>query len=334
MSSGARTDPYRWRGGARVDETGFAEAAGPLRRELLVHCYRMLGSAADAEDAVQEAYLRAWRGLDRFEGRSSMRTWLYQIATNVCLRSIEQRSRRVLPAGLGGPESDWHSGAQPAPTETRWLGPLPIDPAAAAGEREQVRLAFVAALQHLPARQRAALILRDVADLPAEEVAAVLGTTTIAVNSALLRARDRLSRRAPDPDEMSEPSSGEMKSRLRRYVDAWSRADVEGLAAVLREDVTLEMPPHATWFAGREPVLGFLGRHVLTEPGTFAMRPVTPPANGQPTFALYAHGRAHALQVLDVTSGGIRRIHIFLQPDLFAMFGQPVSLPAERDLHS
>ncbi len=325
--------------GMVADGAGFAEAAGPLRREILAHCYRMLGSAADAEDAVQEAFLRAWRGFDRFEGRASMRTWLHQIATNVCLRFLEQRARRVLPAGLGGPETDWQLDARPAGAETRWVGPLPVDPADEAGARQRVRLAFVAALQHLPARQRAALILRDVAELPADEVAAALGTTTIAVNSALLRARERMSREAPDPDEMSEPGSPGMQTRLLRYVDAFERADVGALAEVLREDVTLEMPPHATWFAGREPVLGFLGTHVLRLPGQFAMHPVTPPANGQPTFAMYAREpgggfEAHALQVLDLDRGGIRRIHIFLQPDLLPIFGQPVSLPAGRDLHS
>ncbi|MFD0516600.1 RNA polymerase subunit sigma-70 [Paractinoplanes durhamensis] len=314
-----------------MNGTDFAAVAGPLRREVLAHCYRMLGSAPDAEDAVQEAFLRAWRGFDRFEHRSSVRTWLYQIATNVCLRSLE---RRVLPAALGGAEPDWQRPARPAPAEIRWLGPLPIDPADEAGTRAQVRLAFVAALQHLPAPQRAALLLRDVAGFSAGEVAAALGTTTIAVNSALRRARDRIAREAPDPDEISEPGNPETQTRLRRYVDAFTRADVGALAAVLREDVTLEMPPHATWFAGRDPVLGFLGTHVLREPGRFAMRPVTPLANGQPTYALYAGGEAHALQVLEPDRGGIRRIHIFLQPELFGIFGQPVNLAAGSDLHS
>jgi RNA polymerase sigma-70 factor (ECF subfamily) len=307
---------------------GFAEAAGPLRREILAHCYRMLGSAADAEDAVQEAFLRAWRGFDRFEGRSSTRTWLHQIATNVCLRFLEQRERRALPSGLGGPEPDWLSRARPAPAETRWVRPMPIDPADAAGARQQTRLAFVAALQHLPARQRAALILRDVAELPADEVAAILEMTTIAVNSALLRARERISRTAPDPDEMREPPD----DHVRRYAEAFEQTDVRALAAVLRDDVTLEMPPHATWYAGRDAVLGFLGAHVLVEPGRFVVRRVTPAANGQPTLALYAHGQAHALQVLDLERGGVRRIHIFLEPELLPMFGQPVNLPPEPDL--
>ena len=324
--------------GTMADATGFAEAAEPLRREIVAHCYRMLGSAADAEDAVQETMLRAWRGFDGFEGRASVRTWLYRIATNVCLRFLERRERRLLPAALGGPEPDWRRPARPAEAGTRWVGPLPVDPADVAGNRQRVRLAFVAALQHLPARQRAVLLLRDVAELPAGEAAAALGMTTIAVNSALLRARERISRAAPDPDGMSEPDDPATRARLLRYVEAFERADVGALTDVLREDVTLEMPPHATWFAGRDAVLGFLGTRVLREPGHFAVVTVAPPANGQPTFALYAREpgggfAAHAVQVLDLDTGGVRRIHIFLQPELFPMFGRPVSLEAGRDLH-
>ncbi|MBL7252770.1 RNA polymerase subunit sigma-70 [Actinoplanes sp. LDG1-01] len=291
----------------------------------------MLGSAADAEDAAQETLLRAWRGFDRFEGRSSVRTWLHQIATNVCLRALE---KRVLPAALGAPETHWERPARAADPETRWLGPLPIDPAEAAANRQQVRLAFVAALQHLPARQRAVLLLRDVADLPADDVGKALGMTTIAVNGALLRARKRIAREAPDPAGMSEPDSAVMRAQLQRYVEAFEHADVGALQNVLREDVTLEMPPHATWFAGRDPVLGFLGTHVLRSPGLFTVRPVFPPANGQPTLALYAHGRAHALQVLDFAAGRVRHIHIFLQPSLFPLFRQPVILHAVPDLPS
>ncbi|GAA2715439.1 RNA polymerase subunit sigma-70 [Actinoplanes palleronii] len=315
-------------------DAGFTETAGPLRREILAHCYRMLGSAADAEDAVQDTFVRAWRAFDRFEGRSSVRTWLHQIATNVCLRLIEQRGRRALPAGLGAPEPDWHRPARPAPADTRWILPLPADPADQAGARERVRLAFTAALQHLPARQRAVLLLRDVADLPADQVATMLDTTTVAVNSALLRARERIARQAPDPDLMSSRDGFEDQERLRRYVEAFERADVTALATVVRDDVTLEMPPHVTWFAGRTPVLGFLGAHVLREPDLFTMHAVTPGANGQPTFAMYAGNEAHALHVLDLEPAGIRRIHIFLQPDLFPVFGHPMTLAAARDLHS
>ena len=172
---------------------------------------------------------------------------------------------------------------------------------------------------------------------PADEVAAILGTTTVAVNSALLRARDRIAREAPDPDGMTEPSSPAIRNHLLRYVDAWSRADVGALAAVLREDVTLEMPPYATWFAGRRPVLGFLGAHVLRDRSPFAVLPVSPSANAQPTLATYAREpdgshAAHALQVLEVLPDGVRRIDVFLQPDLFPIFRQPVSLPPGPDL--
>jgi RNA polymerase sigma-70 factor (ECF subfamily) len=323
--------------GVVADATGFAEAAEPLRREVLAHCYRMLGSAADAEDAVQETFLRAWRGFDRFEGRASVRTWLHQVATNVCLRMLEQRARRVLPADLGGPEPDWHGPARPAAAETRWLGPLPVDPADEAGQRQRLRLAFVAALQHLPARQRAVLLLRDVAEFPAGQVAAILDMTSVAVNSALLRARDRIAREAPDPDRMSEPGDPATRVMALRYAEAFERADLDALAALLRDDVILEMPPHATWFAGREPVTGFLGTRVLREPGTFVMRHVYPPANGQPTFAMYAREpdgsyRAHAVHVVEPDGDRVRHIHIFLQPDLFDLFGRPVNLAAAPDL--
>ncbi|MCY1136725.1 RNA polymerase subunit sigma-70 [Actinoplanes sp. Pm04-4] len=321
-----------------MDDTRFTETTAPLRREILAHCYRMLGSAADAEDATQETMLRAWRGFGRFEGRSSARTWLHQIATNVCLRQLKQRGRRALPSDLGQAEDDFHRPARAAPTGTRWLGPLPVDPADEAGANQRVRLAFVAALQHLPASQRAVLLLRDVAELPAGEVATALGMTTIAVNSTLRRARDRLARTGPDPEALREPGGAELRTRLSRYVDAFQRADVRALAAVLREDVTLEMPPHATWFAGRDAVLGFLGAQVLREPGRFVMAPVPLVANGQPTYAMYHREpggdlAAHALQVLDVAAGGIRHIHIYLQPELFPIFGRPVILPAGADPH-
>ncbi|WP_436536234.1 RNA polymerase subunit sigma-70 [Actinoplanes sp. HUAS TT8] len=321
----------------RAGAAEFAKVAEPWRREIRAHCYRMLGSAADADDAVQETFLRAWRGFAGFEGRSSARTWLHQIATNVCLRMAEQRARRVLPADLGDPEGDGHRPARAAPGDTRWVGPLAVDPADQAGGRQRIRLAFIAALQHLPARQRGVLLLRDVAEFPAGEVAEMLGMTRVAVNSALLRARDRISRDAPDPDEMSEPGDAATRAVVDRYVEAFERADLGALAAILRADVVLEMPPHATWFAGREPALNFLGRHVLLEPGRFRIRWVPSAANGLPALAMYAREpdgeyRAHALHLIDSARDGIRHIHIFLQPDLFDMFGQPVSLADSRDL--
>lgn len=316
------------------DETEFARLAGPLRREILAHCYRMLGSVVDAEDAVQETYVRAWRAFGGFEGRSSLRVWLHQIATNACLRMIEQRGRRAVPSGLGAPEDAWQNPLRLASPQTRWVEPLPTDPADIVGRREHVRLAFVAALQHLAARQRAVLILRDVVGLRAHEVAGILDTSTIAVNSALRRARAQLQRLSPTADEVGEPDNPGHRALLERYVAAFHDADLAALAAVLREDVTLEMPPFASWFAGRRAVTGFFGAQVLAAPGRFRLLPADAgrTANGHPTFAAYLRERGgryhlHALHVLDVTAAGIVHVHVFLQPALFPAFQLPSHLP-------
>lgn len=317
------------------DEREFAVLAEPLRREILAHCYRMLGSVVDAEDAVQETYLRAWRAFDGFAGRSSLRVWLHQIATNACLRAIEQRGRRAVPSGLGASEDGWQDPPRLAPPQTQWIEPLPTDPAHIVDRRQHVRLAFVAALQHLGARQRAVLILRDVVGLRAEEVAGILSTTTIAVNSALRRARVQMQRLAPAADEVGEPDDPGHRALLDRYVAAFHNADLGALAAVLRDDVSLEMPPFASWFAGRSTVTGFFGAQVLRAPGQFRL--LAPEAagrltaNGQPTFAAYlrepdgAH-HLHALHVLDVNAAGIGGIHVFTQPALFPAFGLPPRL--------
>jgi RNA polymerase sigma-70 factor (ECF subfamily) len=297
--------------------TDFDALAAPHRRELLAHCYRMLGTPDEAEDAVQETYLRAWRGYDRFDGRSSLRTWLYRIATNVCLTAIEPRGRRPLPSGLGGPAAPDDPLVE---RDLRWLGPLPDDPAAVAAGRAGLRLALVAALQHLPGRQRAVLILRDVLGWPAAEVADLLGTSTVAVKSALQRARDRLGALALVEDEVSE-GHGEL---LDRYVAAFAAADMATLTALLRADATLEMPPFATWFRGRSDVLAFLAARVF---GAMTMIPTS--ANGQPAAAVYdADGRPHGIQVLDVRDGLITRMVAFLDPALFPRFGLPDSFPA------
>jgi RNA polymerase sigma-70 factor (ECF subfamily) len=295
-------------------QTDFAELAAPYRRELLAHCYRMLGSADDAEDAVQETYLRAWRAYERFDRRSSLRTWLYRIATNVCLTATEQRGRRPLPSGLGGPSPL----GTPLVEGTRWLGPLPDDPAAVAAGRSGLRLALVAALQHLPGRQRAVLILRDVLGWPAAEVAELLDTSTVAVKSALQRARERLGALGLVEDEVPEPPPADL---LDRYVAAFVSADIPALTALLRADATLEMPPFATWFAGREDVLAFLYARILTEP----LRGIATTANGQPAMAVYVRGRAHGILVLDVRAGLVAGIVAFLDPDLFPRFGLPDS---------
>jgi RNA polymerase sigma-70 factor, ECF subfamily len=311
----------------------FASLTGPFRRELLAHCYRMVGSADEAEDLVQETYLRAWRSYDGFEGRSSVRTWLYRIATNVCLTAIERRGRRPLPSGLGGPAGDPGAPLAAGP-EVPWLQPFPDallagereDPAAVAASRSGIRLAFVAALQHLSARQRAVLILRDVLDLPAAEVADLLGTTTTAVNSGLRRARAELAQAPPAEDKVAEPAEPDRRALLDRFAAAFENADVSALAELLRENVALEMPPVLTWFAGRRAVTGFLASRVFTVPGRFRMVAAT--ANGQPAFAAYQRGpdggyRAHAVLVLTLTPAGIARIVIFLDPGLFGVFGLP-----------
>ena len=315
----------------------FTSAAGQFRGELLAHCYRMVGSVTDAEDLVQETYLRAWRSYEGFEGRSSVRTWLYRIATNVCLTAIERRGRRPLPSGLGAPADDPQAPLVAGP-EVPWLQPIPDallagqgdDPAAVAASRAGIRLAFVAALQHLSARQRAVLILRDVLDLPAAQAADLLGTTATAVNSGLRRARAELAEARPAEDEMTEPADPGRRALLDRFAAAFENADVAALAALLREDVTLEMPPMLTWFAGREAVTGFFASRAFTEPGRFRLVPVM--ANGQPAFAVYERDgegsyQAYGVTVPEVTATGIARIVTFFDPGLFGSFG----LPQEHD---
>jgi RNA polymerase sigma-70 factor (ECF subfamily) len=311
----------------------FTSITGRFRVELLAHCYRMLGSAEEAEDLVQETYLRAWRSYDGFEGRASMRTWLYRIATNVCLTAIERRSRRPLPSGLGGPAEDADASLLVAP-EVPWLQPFSgalltgdyQDPAAVAVSRAGIRLAFVAALQYLSARQRAVLILRDVLQWPAAEVADLLGTTTTAVNSGLRRARARLAEALPAEDEITEPADPDRRALLDQFAAAIENADGTALAELLREDVALEMPPVLTWFAGRQAVARFVAGNLFTVPG--ALRPVAVVANGQPAFAVYQRDEtgayhAHAVLVLTVTTAGIARVVSFQDQGIFGLFGLP-----------
>src|SRR6516162_2029145 len=311
----------------------FTSATGRFRGELLAHCYRMLGSADEAEDLVQETYLRAWRSYAGFEGRSSVRTWLYRIATNVCLTALERRGRRPLPSGLGAPSGDPETPVIAGP-EVPWLQPFPDvllagrreDPAAVAASRAGIRLAFVAALQHLSARQRAVLILRDVLEWPAAQVADLLDTTTTAVNSGLRRARAQLARALPAEDELAEPAEPGSRALLDRFAAAIENADASALSQLLAQDVALEMPPVLTWFAGRQAVVAFTASHLLAEPGALRLVPVR--ANGQPAFAVYRRGsggtyRAHAVQVLTVTAAGIARIVAFTDPRVFATFGLP-----------
>jgi RNA polymerase sigma-70 factor (ECF subfamily) len=311
----------------------FTSLTGRFRGELLAHCYRMLGSAEEAEDLVQETYLRAWRSFDAFEGRSSVRTWLYRIATNVCLTAIERRGRRPLPSGLGGPAEDPQAQLVTAP-EVPWLQPFPDallagereDPATVTVSRTGIRLAFVAALQHLSARERAVLILRDVLEFPAAEAAELLGTTTTAVNSGLRRARAQIAEAVPVEDELAEPADPRQQALLDRFAAAFENADASALAELLREDVALEMPPLLTWFSGQQSVARFIGSRVFARFGKFRMVPVM--ANGQPAFAGYTRGddgsyHAHEIVVPTLTKTGIARIVVFLNPELFAMFGLP-----------
>src|SRR6478672_11532543 len=258
----------------------FASLTGQYRGELLAYCYRMLGSAEEAEDLVQETYLRAWRSYDGFEGRSSMRTWLYRIATNACLTAIERRGRRPLPSGLGGPAENSDVPLVAGP-EVPWLQPFADalltggseDPAVVTASRAGIRLAFVAALQYLSARQRAVLVLRDVLEWPAAQVADLLGTTATAVNSMLRRARAQLAQVLPAEDEVTEPAEPGRRALLDRFAAAFENADARALAELLREDVALEMPPMPAWFAGRPAATRFFETHVLAAPGLFRMVP-------------------------------------------------------------
>jgi RNA polymerase sigma-70 factor (ECF subfamily) len=324
----------------------FARLADPFRRELLAHCYRMLGSVHDAEDQVQETLIRAWRSYGDFEGRASLRTWLYRIATNACLRALENRSRRPLPSGLAGPGDDPEGPLAGERPEVPWLQPIPdtlvaaqasshlpetADPASVVASRESMRLALIAALQYLPARQRAVLILRDVLGWRAAEVADLLGTSTPAVNSVLQRARARLEQAAPAADEMREPSDPADRALLGQYAAAFENSDITALMRLLRDDAVLEMPPQPTWFSGRERIGAFLQSRVLREPGYFRMIPTG--ANGQPAFAAYQRDqdgvhRAHAIQVLTFTGSRLARIVSFNDPGLVMTFGLPQALAA------
>jgi len=321
------------------DSEEFALLADQFRPELLAHCYRMLGSVHDAEDQVQETLLRAWRGYGSFEGRSSMRTWLYRIATNTCLRAMENRERRPLPSGLGAPGDDPAAPVAPVASEVTWLEPFPdpllrpesADPAAVAAARSGLRLALIAALQQLPVRQRTVLILRDVLGWRAAEAAELLGVSVTAVNSALQRARGQLQQAAPAADDIREPASQADRAILDRYAAAIESADVTALMELLHEDATFEMPPMPTWFRGRENIGRFLATRVLTGPGVLTA--VLAAANGQPALAIYRRAedgtrRAYGVQVLTLRGSRIAGVVAFLDPALFPAFGLPPELPA------
>jgi RNA polymerase sigma-70 factor, ECF subfamily len=300
----------------------FERLIEPHRAGLHAHCYRMLGSAHDAEDALQETLLRAWRGLPRFQGRSSLRAWLYRIATNVCLRAIERRPKRVLPIDYG-PPGDPHDAIEPPLPEGVWLEPYE--------QHESVELAFIAALQHLPARQRAVLLLRDVLGFAPAEIAAALDATPAAVYSALQRARQAVDERLPARSQQATLRSvgdARLRELVQRYVQAWERGDVAAIVAMLTADASFTMPPTPTWYRGRAAVGEFIAARPLTGPGRWRVLPVR--ANGQPAFGFYGScqpdGRfaAHALHVLSLADGArIAAITSFHMPELFARFGLP-----------
>jgi RNA polymerase sigma-70 factor, ECF subfamily len=322
-----------------TDRSGeFVENTEPFRRELLAHCYRMLGSADEAEDLVQETYLRAWRSYGAFEGRSSHRTWLYRIATNACLTALEQRGRRALPSGLGGPASDPDAPPEPAEPGLAWLDPIPdalvaphsADPAVIVALRESLRLALVASLQYLPGRQRAVLLLREVLGFPAAEVATMLGTSTAAVKSTLQRARAQLEEAVPEPGRVIEPTEPRARELLDQYIAGFENADTAALERALRTDAAIEMTGTRTWFSGRATCMRYLA-HVIGSPGDWLMIPTG--ANGQPAAVTYHRGddgayHAFGVALLSVTAGGISRITVFGGgPGLVAKFGLPPASP-------
>ena len=314
----------------------FARLAEPFRRELIAYGYRMLGSVDDAEEVVQDVYLDAWRAYDRFEGRSSLRTWLYAIATRAFVKAIERRKRRPLPSDLNAPAADPTARPLAGDAELTWLQPAPdslltattTDPGVVVAARETMRLAFVAALQLLPPQQRAVLILRDVLAWSAAEVATLLDLSVAAVNSSLQRARTRL---PADSDSLVQPSEQRQRELLDRYVAAFQNADVDELVAVLTEDAVFEMPPFLTWFKGSDTIGAFLGRRMRA----FGDTPVVhTSANGQPAVALYpatADGqhRLHALHVLTFVPRGVGHIVAYQDVDGLGRFDLPYVLPPE-----
>ncbi|MHB8233097.1 MAG: sigma-70 family RNA polymerase sigma factor [Solirubrobacteraceae bacterium] len=320
------------------DEDAFAQLLAPYRVELHAHCYRMLGSVHDAEDALQEALLRAWRGLARFEGRSSLRSWLYRIATNACLRAIERRPERVLPIDYG-PPGDPHQELAVPLSESVWIEPYadeedgPAAPDARYERRESVELAFVAALQHLPARQRAVLILRDVLGFSAREVAETLDSSPASIDSALQRAHKSVEQRLPQRSQQAtlrELGDKRLSALVGGYVDAWERSDIDAVVAMLTHDARITMPPIPTWYRGRDAVRTFLSERVLAGDRPRRLLPVR--ANGAQAFGQYfwdePSGRLlpHGITVLTLRGAEIEEMTAFLTPDAFARFGLPAEL--------
>jgi RNA polymerase sigma-70 factor (ECF subfamily) len=323
------------------DEDAFRRIVENHRAELHAHCYRMLGSLQDAEDALQETLLRAWRGLPEFEGRSAVRTWLYTIATNTCLDAIARRPKRVLPVDYGPSATPSHGIGQPL-VESVWIEPYPDErlgvessyaaPEARYEQREALELAFIAALQHLPATQRAVLILCEVLGFSAREASELLDTTVVSVNSALQRARKTVEARLPEQSQQTTLRSlgnEQMRELVESYVDAWARGDVAAVAALLAEDAIFSMPPWPSWWRGREAIAGFAKTAHEECPET---RSVPTCANGQLAVAYYSleteTGRwlPAAIDVITVEGTLIKEITGFVSPGLFPRFGLPAVL--------
>ncbi|MEJ2884998.1 sigma-70 family RNA polymerase sigma factor [Actinomycetospora aeridis] len=319
------------------DDAAFGRLVAPLRRELHAHCYRMLGSAHDADDALQDTLVKAWRGLGRFEGRSSLRTWLYTVATRVCLDVVDARGRRALPMDLG-PASDRVVTQDVPLTEVAWLGPYPDEPGARAEEREAVELAFVAALQHLPGNQRAALVLFEVLGFSAAEIATTMDTSTASVNSALQRARKLVAEKVPATDQqrtLREIDDARLRAIVTGYSTALERGDADALVALLTEDVTWSMPPLGRWYAGVEAVGRFL-RAVPASGDCGSWRHLEVVANGQVALASYlrppdapaaAPHRPWSIDVLTLRGDRIAAVTSFIGAAHFASFGLPPELP-------
>jgi RNA polymerase sigma-70 factor (ECF subfamily) len=322
-----------------VDVEGFEAAASRYRRELLAHCYRMTGSVEEAEDILQDTYVRAWQAFDRFEGRSSVRTWLYRIATNTCLTALERRSRRPLPSGLGPPSPDPLGPPLPEPSGVRWLEPVPDhlvidemgDPADVVTVRESVRLALVAALQILPPRQRAAFILCDVLSSPPADAAAVLDVSVAALKSLLQRARAGLADVQVSDQDLAEPADKGARRVLDRYMAAFEQSDMAAMERLLAEDAALEMTGTTTWFAGKATCVPYISAFAIGSPGDWRM--IAHHANGQLGAAAYRRGddgRYHpfAIVVLATTATHLKRISLFAETALFTRFDLPAVLPS------
>jgi RNA polymerase sigma-70 factor (ECF subfamily) len=325
-------------GTGTVNESEFERVAGPLRGELLAHCYRMLGSAGDAEDMVQETYLRAWRAFHAFEGRSSVRTWMYTIATNTCLTALRQQGRRPLPSGLGQPPGD-PSVPVVEDRSRDWLEPLPDrlvwgaaapDPAEAAVATEGVQLAVVAALQDLPPRQRAALVLRDVLQMSAAETAEALGCTVAAANSALQRARATIGEGARQAGRRVHELSAQEREVFARFCEAFERYDVPAVVGVMAEQATWQMPPFDRYYVGRADIAALIGGQCpASAPRDLLMLPTV--SNGQPAAGMYLRGedgvhRPFQLVVLDIVDGVVTSVVGFFSPEAFEQAGLPAEV--------